>query len=228
MYIGELYRIPNTDLNEFVNDYQQIFNLLSDCKNVVISSDHNLDLIKSSSHKPTAKFVEDLGLQGFVNVITKPTRVTHESETLIDNIFIKGPLMFDFESFVLLEDLSDHYPCVLRLDLPAKKSPCDKIIVKRKITDEVIAKLNRVLLFHDWSVLNPMNVDESYDYLVNEITSALDHLAPPKTVLTAQKDCFRELWMNVKLCKYNSKCKHMFKKARISNNLQLYNKYKMY
>ena len=41
-------------------------------------------------------------------IIGKPTRITDNSATLIDNFFINGPC--NFESGILISDISDHYP----------------------------------------------------------------------------------------------------------------------
>ena len=82
-------------------------------KNVLIGSDHNLDLIQANRHSQTNQFIESLALKGYVSSILKPTRVTHQSSTLIKNIFIKGSAIFGYNSYVLVENISDHYPCLL-------------------------------------------------------------------------------------------------------------------
>ena len=84
--VGEMYQIPNTSLDLFNVDYKRILDCTKCFKTVVIGMDHNLDLIKGTSHKETCLFVETFGLAGFVSTINKPTRITHQSSTLIDNI----------------------------------------------------------------------------------------------------------------------------------------------
>ena len=139
--VGEIYRIPNTDIKLFQADINCILGKTSNLKSVIIGSDHNLDLIKCHAHRPTSVFIESLGLKGFTSCITKPTRVTYSSSTLIDNIFCKGSHCFEFDSFVLVEDVSDHYPCLFRTksSMPVNG---DKVISRHKITDEKIQKLN--------------------------------------------------------------------------------------
>ena len=56
--VGEIYRIPNTDLKIFADLYSQILSTLSNQKNVIIGSDHNLDFLKLDKHPETAKFYE--------------------------------------------------------------------------------------------------------------------------------------------------------------------------
>ena len=198
---------------------------------VLIGSDHNLDFLKSMMHKPTELFITNLLNEGFVPTISKPTRVTHQSNTLIDNIFCKGNSVFDYESFVIVDDISDHYPCVLRVVKKLKKAGCnDRILYKRRLTDDVYLKLNQHLLFHDWNMLYHMiDVDEMYNYLVNTVNYYLDVLAPKKEILITARELFREPWMNVKLCKLNTKCKRLFKIAmQNKNDESKYKRYKLY
>ena len=226
--VGEMYRVPNTTLSEFEDSYMALFTQLRTCKDIIIGSYHNLDFCKVDSHRPTGKFVQCLSLHEFVSCITKPTRVTHTSCTLIDNIFCKGSFVFNYKSYVLVDDLSDHYPCILQIDLPMSKPNYDKVIMKRKWKKDTIPRLNQYLLFHDWSNMNNMTVDELYEYLVMIITKYLDELTLKVTMLLTNKEVFREPWMNIKLCKMNKKCKKLFKKVRISGSIVDLNRYKCY
>ena len=54
--VGELYRIPNSNLQKFMDDFCTILTLFKNDKNVIIGSDHNLNLIKSEVHSVTGKF----------------------------------------------------------------------------------------------------------------------------------------------------------------------------
>ena len=49
--------------------------------------DFNIDLFKSESCDYTNRFIEQLFTSSFFPLITKATRITDRSETLIDNIF---------------------------------------------------------------------------------------------------------------------------------------------
>ena len=55
-------------------------------------------------------------------VITHPTRITHSTATLIDNIFLESRLTGQMTSKILIDDISDHLPCVTIIGnlLPSK------------------------------------------------------------------------------------------------------------
>ena len=77
--------------------------------------DHNLDLLKTSTHPDTQKFL-DINFEGDIYpCITRPMRITKTSATLIDNIFIKKELHKSFDACVVMHDLSDHMPCIVNI-----------------------------------------------------------------------------------------------------------------
>ena len=84
-----IYRPPNTSGVDFLVDYKKLVTkLLKENDKLAIGSDHNLDLLKYNEHSVTWEFIEsnlDLGLFPQIN---RPTRITHSTATLIDNIFI--------------------------------------------------------------------------------------------------------------------------------------------
>ena len=82
---------------------------------LIIGMDHNMNLLNSMSHLPTHNFMETLSNQNLHPTITQPTRITHHSATLIDNIFISEDLHRNFELSILIEDISDHLPLLAML-----------------------------------------------------------------------------------------------------------------
>ena len=51
--------------------------------------DHNIDLLKTSSKKSTQNFLETMLKEGTFLTISRPTRITKSTATLLDNIFIR-------------------------------------------------------------------------------------------------------------------------------------------
>jgi hypothetical protein len=86
LYVGVIYRPPNSDLAKFFLCMDKIFAKIKD-KTSYLMGDFNLDLIKSEKHTDTAKFLGDLNSVGFHPLISLPSRITTDSATLIDNIF---------------------------------------------------------------------------------------------------------------------------------------------
>jgi len=71
--------------------------------------DFNINLLNYDSHLETENFVNSLGSQNFHPQILKPTRITHHSATLIDNIFFNS-LEHLVISGNVLSSITDHLP----------------------------------------------------------------------------------------------------------------------
>ena len=122
--IGSIYRPPNTDTTVFNNTLEKISReTLDQGKRLVLGMDHNMNLLKEGQHAPTDQLIETIYDQGLVPMITKPTRITTFSATLIDNILVDKQLQSIADSGILLENLSDHLPCycILRNLNPHRK-----------------------------------------------------------------------------------------------------------
>ena len=82
---------------------------------LIIGMDHNIDLLKGSCHNPTHQLIVDLTNIDLLPTITRPTRITNHSATLIDNIYVSDQLHRNFESAIIIHDLSDHLPSLVML-----------------------------------------------------------------------------------------------------------------
>ena len=83
--LGSIYRPPNTDPKKFNEEYFDIISQLKkECQNVVIGLDHNMDFLKSNKHESTQDFINQNLELGMLPTVTRPTRITKTSATLID------------------------------------------------------------------------------------------------------------------------------------------------
>ena len=112
------YRPPNTNPRKFMKEYHDVLTKLKEVKGheLIIGMDHNFDLLKSANNKTTSKFL-DLNIErDLTPCITKPTRVTNRTATLIDNILVSNRLQYNYTPYVVVDDLSDHYPALVVLN----------------------------------------------------------------------------------------------------------------
>ena len=74
--------------------------------------DFNIDLFKSESCDANY-FIEQLFTSSFFPLITKPTRITHHTATLIDNMFTNNVDQLDDSiNGIIFSHISDHLPIV--------------------------------------------------------------------------------------------------------------------
>ena len=108
--VGIIYRPPDSKLNEFLSDLDLVLGKISkEDKLVFLMGDWNLNLINHHFHKATSDFLDLLYSRMFFPLITRPTRITANKASLIDNIFTNDPLRPSI-SVAFLNDTSDHLP----------------------------------------------------------------------------------------------------------------------
>ena len=117
---GSLYKPPNVDINQFSEHLSSITNKVRQVKGrhlpeMVLGMDHNMNLLNSAIHPPTHKFIETLDALMLYPTITHPTCITYHSATLINNIFVMETLHRNFESTILIDDISDLLPTIALL-----------------------------------------------------------------------------------------------------------------
>ena len=91
--IGCIYRHPKSNLELFTNRLEETLRFLNQSKyDVFILGDINVDLYKYATHNPSEKYLDMLFSNNMTPIITKPTRLTDHSETLIDHIYTNSTL----------------------------------------------------------------------------------------------------------------------------------------
>ena len=114
--LGSIYRPPNTDPKKFNEEYCAIVSQLKkECQNVVIGLDHNMDFLKLNKHESTQDFINQNLELGMLPTVTRPTRITKTSATLIGNIIVSMNYVGRYSCNVLIDNISDHLPSILSL-----------------------------------------------------------------------------------------------------------------
>ena len=178
-----MYRPPNTDVNDFLNKFKSILNNIKRSGlEAIVGLDHNLDLLKQAVHAKTQEFLECILDQNMLPTVTKPTRISKTSATLIDNILISKKLQSNYESVILIDDMSDHLPCILTLkNYNDMHTPT--IRIKRNINNCTIDKMLSDLSKVDWSEsLNNKNATESFTVFHSILMSTLNKHVPEQVM----------------------------------------------
>ena len=91
---------------------------------------------------------------GFIPLITRPTRVTQSSATLIENIFTNQLVDPHNESMqgILITDISDHYP-IFHMTKSIKKREAEVKISRRNYNMKNKDKFVQLMSAVDWSAI---------------------------------------------------------------------------
>ena len=179
--VGSMYRPPNTNINDFLETFKsqmsKINNTKSEC---IIGLDHNLDLLKQSIHPKTQEFLECILDHNLLPAITKPTRISKTSATLIDNILISKKLQPEYESLIITDDLSDHLPCLVNLK-NFHQIESKNFVMKRIINSKAINRIKADLSLVNWnSLLSSKSASDSFHSFHRELMGVLNKHTPEK------------------------------------------------
>ena len=192
--IAGVYRPPKCSLKQFLEEFSQYCDFLTNFCSVsnaklVIAGDFNIDMI-SYNNCYVRTFMNDIYAIGLFPAIYLPTRCTNCSATLLDNFLVSNPNLIS--SGVIQYDLADHFPIFVVFADYKRVIGCfdsaDKIILYCPLSDRCLTKLNEYLLTADRSlIINDSDINADYDYLSKTISSALNLIAPVKSLKCNRK-----------------------------------------
>ena len=111
-----VYRSPSSNSSKFIESFDEILSKLRSHgrKQIVLAGDFNIDLIKHEYDEKSQNLIDTAASYGFTQVISRPTRITDHSATLIDHVYTNKVEKI-MSSSVLALDLSDHLGTYVRL-----------------------------------------------------------------------------------------------------------------
>ena len=168
--------------------------------------------------------------QELVPTITRPTRITKNSATLIDNILVSQKSCGRFESNILIDNISDHLPTILVLrDMYTNRK--DKVQIKsRDMHQSAIGVAVRYLQGIDWTEhINGPNYDDNVSRIHQTVIEILDEFIPETTQSVSYKKLRCEPWLTASIQTSTKKAKLLYKQTIKKNcNEHCLEKYKKY
>ena len=161
--IGLVYRPPNHQFQYFYDNLETSLNKLSlENKDMYLMGDFNIN-ISDTSNQYVIKFLDLLASHALFPSIDKPTRITPDSLTLIDNIFCNVTNKNNV-SGLLYHDISDHLPIFLLSHKYTQDTMASGKTLYRKETQDNIANLINDLSHEEWlDILNQSDTEIAYD-----------------------------------------------------------------
>ena len=201
---GSMYRPPNVDTREFLKDYEELLKKIKgENKELILGVDHNLDLLKSHCHGQTSAFL-DLNLdRGIFPTITRPTRLTHTSATLIDNILVTENLLNRYESRILIDNISDHLVCLLNVQDLLMRNNTQIEVEYRDMSKQGLDRLKEELSKTDWKCEIPddNSLDDNMSRFSKILQTNCDHFLPFKQSKIKASQLRKEAWVTSGLLK---------------------------
>ena len=156
--IGSLYRPgtqhPTLSSSEQFTQFCELFSSIADAANnshypTYIFGDTNIDCLKYGTCANSTNYVDMLFSLGMLQIVSKPTRCTNSSATLIDHV-ITNSVSDLYDTIILISQLSDHFPVLHFLSCSRQRSS-PKLIASRDFSDANLSKFKTSLSAMGWN-----------------------------------------------------------------------------
>ena len=218
--VCSLYRPPNTNTTKFVEEFEEFANRMKKEKlDWIAGMDHNMDLLKSNIHKNTQAFIESILECNMLPTITWPTRICKTAATLIDNILISQKHLGMYDSGVLIDNASDHLPCITIIKCYNAPKNHDIYIESRDIRKKNIDRLKENLDKTNWSDImqkvshhpNNKKVEGMFNAFYSELTRQINNFCPIAKRKVKSCELRKEAWVTGGILKSIRKSKQLYK-----------------
>ena len=171
-YLMTMY-IPPNRVNDFKSKFRQDFESLSK-EELIITGDVNIDW-HSSDHNSWKRNIRNLG---FKQLIEDRTRITSNSSTLLDHIYVTKDLNISGSGVIPIR-LSDHFMTYVGRKVNYNTKADKK---RKEITFRVWRDLDETVINNKLQVIsmNSLNVDKNVNDLTEEIHKIIETEIPLK------------------------------------------------
>ena len=147
----------------------------------------NYDLFKISDDNRSLNFYDTANSLSVIPTVSKTTRITEQTSSLIDNIIINN--LISFKSGIFTFDICDYLPIfIVNKSIFQILNNILETVCYRKITTNSLSNM-----FHAFSEINfnhlfQVDYNLAIDELHNSILNLCNHFSPIKTKSIVQKD----------------------------------------
>ena len=142
----------------------------------------NVNILNANEHLPSSEFLDKMYSHSLLPLITKPTRITSNCATLIDNIFFNDVSNIKTLNGLFFTDISDHLP-VFSINCTNKNNNKEMKFKTRVLSEKNIQLFSDKLADCNWnSVLHSSQGRETFDMFYDKFQRAYNDSFPVKFI----------------------------------------------
>ncbi len=230
--VGEVYRIPNTNEKTSIARFSDLFETIEkQNRKVILGGDQNFNYLKINSHNPTLDLLNQAFSHGLLPCITKPTRITHNTATLIDNIYVNASVCTQgIKSGLILADISDHLPVFILAGHEATTQNKPPVTFTcRKLNEKAYQNIRNAVATIDWNYLHSLDTNSAFESFQQVLTDIIDDIAPLRSTSISRKHAIRDPWFTKGLLKSSFKLDKLYRrKLPLPPDHEYHTEYKAY
>ena len=109
-------------------------------------------------------------------------------------MIIGKSLQDDYDSNIIISDISDHFPSMVRMYTPSLFTKKPTSIETRALNDDKIEMIRKVIDEIDWKqLLLDKDTDEAYSLFHDKIQTTLHDISPLKTISIKPQKILQQL-----------------------------------
>src|SRR5688572_2166110 len=231
--VGVIYRPPGQSLKEFNEEFDELLSgIKNNTKEVILLGDFNIDLLKINDRNDSCAFHNYLTAHHFLPIITRPTRITSDTSTLIDNIFSNAWSKLS-EAFILISDISDHLPLYACFSFETILPIINRTKKTRIVKEENLTRFKSALQDESWDDIKKVcdmgDTNGAYDLFFEKYSLAYNSAFPVTIEEKKHRDTFKKPWMTpglLKSCKKKQLLHTRYIKNPTLNNKKAFTQYR--
>ena len=191
LYIcASIYRSPKGNVLNFLVKFNNILKYISDksYKGMFFLGDWNIDLLRQNSNPAVSNFIRMMHSYSCFPLITKPTRATCNSTTLIDNIW-STEIECNIRNMILYTDISDHFPIVSTFTNHRERNFSKQTIHKRTFPSTSIRKFVELIRETNWNNIYTCScASKGFELFEAKFREIFEKIFPIKAFCSRNKD----------------------------------------
>ena len=198
--IANIYRSPSRKIEGFNPLLDKVLWKINrhSKKHVLLAGDFNADLIKYDNVAAYQELIDIMSNHGFVQLVSRPTRITDNSATLIDHVYTNN-LENTISCNIVTVDISDHLATLTTIKLGNASERIDFRNTTSATTEQSSYRIfneandqnfKNLVAEVDWSsVIDPnINAEKNFDYFMQIYNENYNTAYPPKNVRVRRKN----------------------------------------
>ena len=197
--IGNIYRSPSRKPSDFNELLETILRKLDrhNNKHILLLGDFNIDLIKHDKDIHGQDLIDSTSNHGYIQIISRPTRITDHSATLIDHIY-SNKINNVVSSSVVTLDLSDHLATLATISLDGNYDSAQRPMKNKRNDSEQCdyrifnsandEKFRQLITDEIWDIPDGLDAQAQYDSLIEIYTKHYNTAYPLNTKRIRRKN----------------------------------------
>ena len=233
--IGNFYRTPSCNPKDAISHIENIISQLDTHKNkhIILVGDFNVNLLNYETDIVSQDLINLTTRHGFTQVISRPTRITDYTATLIDHIYT-NQIHNTKSTGIITYDISDHLATYISIALQDNSNfnhmMSTNSELSSKFNEENCTKFHDLLSNENWdNVLNVNDTQIKYDKFIETYTNHYDTVFTTTTTKRKKQRVNPKPWILPWLeeaCDRKNRLYHAYVKDPSISNKMKYQKMK--